>query len=115
MVVLLLSSPSTADDDATGKQVDWLTSTAASLSRAQQHSAEYDKMAKSIRVANGAASIASSQEVHQPGSVQPQPEKDEHASGTLLYGDFAQHIPALKCLAEHVCREADNSLPICLC
>lgn len=90
MVVLLWTSPNMADDDVSGKQVDWLTSTAASLSRAHQHSAEYDSMLKSIGLATGAASITPRQEVHQPSNVMPQPKKDEYASGKLLYGDFVQ-------------------------
>ena len=89
MVVPLLTSPNTADDDVTGKQTDWFTSTAASLSRAQQHSAEYDSMAKSIGLAMGAASVAPRQELHLPNNVVPQPKKDEQASGKLLYDDFA--------------------------
>ena len=87
LVVLLSTSPNTADDDVTGKQTDWLTSTAASLSRAQQHSAEYDSM-KSIGLATGTASVAPSQEVHQPSNVLQQPQKDEHTSGKLLYVSF---------------------------
>jgi hypothetical protein len=47
-------------------------------------------MAKSLGLATGAASVAPSQEVRQPSSVQPQPKRDEHASGKLLYGDFVQ-------------------------
>ncbi|KAL0049061.1 hypothetical protein WJX82_005216 [Trebouxia sp. C0006] len=74
--------PQTAMTSAdAGKQTDWFTSTAASLSRAQQNSAEYDSMAKSIGLAIGAASIAPSQELHLPNNVVPQPKKDEHASG----------------------------------
>ncbi len=89
MVVLLLTSPNTADDDVTGKQLDWLTTTAASLSSAQQHSAEYDSIVKSIGLASGAASVAPSQEVHHPSNVPQQPKKAHHASGKLLYDDFA--------------------------
>ena len=43
MVALLLTSPNMVDVDVLGKQLDWITSTAASLSSAQQHSAEYDR------------------------------------------------------------------------
>lgn len=115
MVVLLLTSPNTADDDVAGKQLDWLTSTAASLSRAQQHSAEYDSMVKSIGLATGAATVAPRQELHLPKNVVPQPKKEQHASGKLLYDDFAWQFQVLECLAKHVCSEAGNRLPIFLC
>jgi len=79
----------TADDDVTGKQLDWLTSTAASLSSAQQHSAEYDSMVKSIGLATGAANIAPRQVLHHSSNVLLQPKKAQHALGKALYDDCA--------------------------
>lgn len=98
IVVLLLTLPDTADDDVSGKQLDWLTSTAASLSSAQQHSAEYDRVVKSIGLATGAASVASCQQVHPPSSVVQQPMKDAHAQGKLVCDNFAKQRNACNAL-----------------
>ena len=98
IVVLLLTLPDTADDDVSGKQLDWLTSTAASLSSAQQHSAEYDSMVKSIGLATGAASVAPCQQVHPPSKVVQQPKKDAHAQGKLVYENVAKQRNACTAL-----------------
>lgn len=100
VLVLLLTLPDTADDDddVSGKQLDWLTSTAASLFSAQQHSAEYDSMVKSIGLATGAASVAPCQQVHPPSKVVQQPKKDAHAQGKLVYDNVAKQRNACTAL-----------------